>query len=95
MPENAFYISVGPDDFKFHIGYDFERQNLKTVVEVMMDAKGTNVEYKSFEIKQEKKAKRENRPSENKKLNANAAPTQPKVLQRAVVEDIKVMEYVL
>ncbi len=94
LPENTFYFSFGPDDFKLHLGYDLERQILRCAVEVMMDAKGANVEYNTFEIKQVKKAKKDIRPAENK-YNANVAPTQPKVLNRAVVEDIKVMEDVL
>ena len=92
--ENAFYLSVGPDDFKMHLGYDFERQIFRAAFEVMMDAKGTNVEYNTFEIKQDKKASK-SKPVEDKKAAYQAAPTQPKVLQRAVVEDIKVSDDVL
>jgi len=92
--ENAFYFSLGPDDVKFNIGYDFIRENLYCSVELMMDAKGTNVEYESLEIKQAKKAKKEEKPVKDT-TSAYKAPTQPKVLQRAVVEDIKVMEDVL
>lgn len=94
IQENAFYLSVGPDDFKLHLGYDFERQILRAAFEVMMDAKGTNVEYNTFEIKQDKKASKA-KPVEDKKSAYQAAPTQPKVLQRAVVEDIKVSDDVL
>jgi hypothetical protein len=89
--ENSFYISVGPDDFKFNVGYDFIRENLYCTVEMMMDAKGTNVEYDALEIKQDKKAQKE----EEKKDTVYEAPAQTKVLQRAVVEDIKVMEDVI
>ena len=92
--ENTFYFSFGPDDFKFHLGYDFARETLRANFEVMMDAKGTNVEYNTFELKQDRKAKKDN-PPEDKRKNANLAPTQPAVLQRAVVEDIKVMDDVL
>lgn len=94
IPENAVYFSLGPDDFKFHLGYDLERRVFRCGVEVMMDAKGANIEYNTFEIKQEKKAKKDVRPKENT-YSANMAPTQPKVLNRAIVEDIKVMEDVL
>ncbi len=44
LQENTFYFSVGPDDFKLHLGYDFARETLRAAFEVMMDAKGTNVE---------------------------------------------------
>ena len=94
LGENIFYFSFGPDDFKVHIGYDFVRQTLRTYVDIMMDAKGANIEYNKFEITQDKKAPKDNKPVD-KKANANLAPTQPKVLQKAVVEDIKVMDDVL
>lgn len=94
MQENTFYVSFGPDDFKFHLGYDFARETLRAVFEVMMDAKGANVEYNTFEIKQEKQAKKDTRPVE-KKADVNKAPTQPKVLQKAVVEDVRVTDDVL
>ena len=89
--ENSFYFSVGPDDMKFNVGYDFIRQNLYCTVEMMMDAKGANVEYDTLEIKQDKKAKKSDTPKENN----FEAPKQQKTLQRAVVEDIKIMEEVL
>ena len=94
MQENTFYISVGPEDFKLHLGYDFARETFRAVLEVMMNAKGANVEYNTFEIKQDKKAKKESNPVAAK-TDENLAPTQPRVLQRAVVEDIKVMDDVL
>lgn len=93
--ENAFYLSIGPDDLKFNIGYDFRRQNLQCMFEVMMNAKGAKLEYDTFEIKQEKKAEKEKAPTKQKNSSFEYAPTQTKVLQRAVVENIKVMEDVL
>lgn len=93
--ENTFYISVGPDDLKLSLGYDFIRQNLRCLFEVMMDAKGANLEYDTFEIKQVKKAEREKAPAKQKDTSFEYAPTQTKVLQRAIVEDIKVTEDVL
>ncbi|MBQ7764848.1 hypothetical protein IJ384_05735 [bacterium] len=92
--ENGFYVSLGPDDLKFNVGYDFIRETLRCTVEVMMDAKGTKVEYDRFELTQDNKPKKEKK-TVAKKENPNLAPVQPKVLQRAVVEDIKVHEDVL
>lgn len=89
--ENSFYVSVGPDGMKLNVGYDFVRENLYCTVEMMMDAKGANVEYDTLEIKQDKKAKKSEQPKENN----FEAPKQQKTLQRAVVEDIKIMEEVL
>ena len=91
--ENGVYFSFGPDDLKVSLGYDFIRENLYCTVEVMMDAKGTKVEYDTFEIKQEKKAKKEDKPIVED--NLNKAPTQPRVLQRAVVENVQEHENVI
>ncbi|MBE7711760.1 MAG: hypothetical protein E7Z92_06455 [Cyanobacteria bacterium SIG31] len=91
--ENSFYVSVGPDDMKFNVGYDFVRENLYCTVELMMDAKGTKVEYDSLEIKQDKKAKNDSKPKSDNSFES--APVTQTVLQRAVVEDIKVHEDVL
>ena len=90
--ENAFYFSIGPDDMKLNLGYDFIRENLYCSVEMMMDAKGAKIDYETLEIKQEKKASKDKKPVVN---NTYTAPTKQKVLQRAVVEDVKVYEDVL
>lgn len=89
--ENSFYFSIGPDDVKVNVGYDFIRENLYCTLEMMTDAKGAKVEYDTFEIKQDKKAKKKEEP---KKVNS-FEPVGEKVLQRAVVEDVKVIEDVL
>ncbi len=91
--ENSFYFSVGPDDMKVNLGYDFVRENLYCTLEMKMDAKGANVEYETLEIKQHKKKKTEN--LEDKNENSFESPKKQKTLQRAVVEDIKIMEEVL
>ena len=95
--ENAFYVSVGPDDVKFNLGYDFIRENTFFTVEMMMDAKGSKVDYDKLVIKQEKRTQKE--------VNASKEPAQPKtefknsekapILQKAIVEDIKTVEDVL
>lgn len=90
--ENSFYVSVGPDDMKFNLGYDFVRENLYCTVEVKIDAKGAKVEYDTLEIKQDKKRKADNSKKDD---NDYVAPTKPKTLQRAIVEDVKIMEEVL
>lgn len=91
--ENSFYLSIGPNDVKFNIGYDFVRENTFFTVAVMMDACGTKVDYDKLEIKQDKKAKK----TDNKEEEENdfvGAPTTP-VLRHAVVEDVKTEEDVL
>ena len=92
--ENSFYLSVGPEDVKFNIGYDFIRENTFFTVEVMMDAKGTHVDYDRLEIKQDKKAKKENEIKEEEE-NDFQKSNEPPVLQHAVVEDVKTVEDVL
>lgn len=95
--ENSIYFSFGPDDLKLNLGYDFERDTLRCTVEVMMDAKGTNVEYEKLEIKQDNKTKKAEKKEEPKKQSPSkyAAPVQQPVLERAVVENVKVHEDVL
>ena len=93
--ENGFYFSFGPDDLKFNLGYDFVRETLRCTVEVMMDAKGTKVEYDRFEIKQDEKNKKTAKKEEPAKESPNKAPVQPKVLNKAIVENVKVHEDVL
>lgn len=92
--ENSFYVSFGPDDVKFSLGYDFIRDNTFFTVQVMMNAKGTKIDYDKLEIKQDKKAKKQegNKSSSgNSFQNTNRAP----VLQHAVVEDINTVDDVL
>ncbi|MBR1776833.1 LPS-assembly protein LptD [bacterium] len=92
--ENSFYFSLGPDDFKVNLGYDTVRENTFFSFEVMMNAKGTKVSYDKLEIKQDKKAQKDEKPKEEKKSDFQNSEKAP-VLQRAVVEDIKTVEDVL
>ena len=64
------------------------------MVEVMMDAKGTQLEYDRMEIKQDKKAKKREEVKEEKESDFQKS-TKPPVLQHAVVEDVKTLEDVL
>lgn len=95
--ENAFYVSFGPDDIKFSLGYDFVRENTFFLVEVMMDAKGSKLDYEKLEIKQDKKAKKKQENSEESNDESSDFQQSQKapVLQHAVVEDVKNMEDVL
>ena len=92
IQENGFYVTVGPDDYRLNLGYDFQRRTLYCVVEVCTDAKGTKVDYEKMEIKQKKKTVEDKTPIAR---NKNTAPTKPAILQRAEVENIKVLEDVL
>ena len=94
--ENAFYVSVGPDDLKFSFGYDFIRENTFFTMEVLLDAKGTRVDYDKMVIKQDKRLEQEKEAmkhpaQKNEFQNSNKAP----VYQRAAVEEIKTVDDVL
>ena len=93
--ENAFYISVGPDDFKFNLGYDIIRENTYFTFQMMMDAKGTQVDYDKLEIKQDKKAKHEEKLVDKSEQNVFKNSEKAPVLQRAEVENISTVEDVL
>ena len=96
LQENAFYFSFGPDDLKMNLGYDFVRETLRCTIELMMDAKGTRVEYDKFEITQNNKQKKsEKKTSASVETNPNLAPVNSKVLEKAVVENVKEHEDVL
>jgi lipopolysaccharide export system protein LptA len=49
--ENGFFVSLGPDDLKFTLGYDVVRRNTYFTIALAMDAKGSSVEFKKMEIK--------------------------------------------
>ncbi|MBR6127201.1 hypothetical protein IKQ21_05900 [bacterium] len=93
--ENAFYISVGPDDFKFNLGYDLIRENTYFVFQMMMDAKGTQIDYDKLEIKQDKKAKHEEKLVDKSEQNVFKNSEKAPVLERAEVENISTVEDVL
>ena len=96
LQENAFYVTVGPDDVKFSLGYDIVRENLFFLVEMMMNAKGTTINYDRFEIKQDKKAKKNDTKTEDTEQTAEfKSGEKAPILKRAEVEDIKPVEDVL
>lgn len=49
--ENAFFFSIGPDDVKFTLGYDFIRERTYFLLNTAIDLKGTQVDYKKMVIK--------------------------------------------
>ena len=95
--ENTFYLSIGPDDIRFNIGYDFIRQNTFFSVAMQMDAKGTHIDYDKLVIKRDKKPSdevKESNETPNKNSNFQNSEKAP-VLERAEVTDIKAVEDVL
>ena len=51
LREATVYASIGPDDFKLNLGYDFLRENTYFGVSMAMNTKGASVDYKRLEIK--------------------------------------------
>jgi len=49
--ENAFLVSLGPDDFKVVLGYDFIRERTYFGVDIAFNPKGTTVKYDKMVIK--------------------------------------------
>ena len=49
--ENGFYFSLGPDDLKFTLGYDFVRERSYLLFTTALDLKGTRVDFKKMVIK--------------------------------------------
>lgn len=98
MQESSFWVSLGPDDIKFNLGYDVIRESTFFSVEMMMDAKGTHIDYDKLVIKRDKKPSDEVKENNNTKTepktefkNSEKAP----VLDYAHVENIKNEEDVL
>ena len=59
--ENSFILAFGPDDIKVSIGYDFVREQTYFGIYVLMDTKGSSLEYEKMEIKNPDKLAKNNR----------------------------------
>ena len=85
--ECAFFVSVGPDDLKVNVGYDVIRENAYVNFSLALDSKGSQVDFDRLEVKNPENFKAE--PKKSYFIEKNApVDTTPKVLQRAIVEDI-------
>ncbi len=62
--ENAFLFSMGPDDFKIILGYDFVRQRTYFGFNVAFDPKGTNITYDKMIIKNPERLGQQNEVEE-------------------------------
>lgn len=51
LQENSFFLSIGPDDVKLHIGYDTIREQSFVTLALALDAKGSTVNYNKMIIK--------------------------------------------
>ena len=88
--ENAFIVSLGPDDFKVNLGYDFMRQTTYFTIAMMVDTKGTTVEFDKMEIKNPERLGHSDRKKEdNVAFEKGSANPVAKKLQYAEVIDIE------
>ncbi len=87
--ECAFYVSLGPDDLRLNVGYDFVRENVYFTVDVAIDPKGTEVKYDKLEIKNPDNLgkKKEKSPSQEQS-SIVGRPKKAPVLKNAIVEEI-------
>ena len=87
--ECTFLVSIGPDDLKFNIGYDWVREHTYFAIAVAMDTKGSGIQYDKMVIKHpDKLAKRNDEPVELKVFGETQTST-PKKMMYAEVIDIE------
>lgn len=99
--ENAFLFSIGPDDLKITLGYDFVRQTTYFGFNVAFDTKGTTVTYKKMEIKNpERLGKNQNDDgTEKRKIAFSSAkddsevPVANKSVKSSAKQKTQVLEY--
>ncbi len=97
--ENAFIFSIGPDDLKITLGYDFVRQTTYFGFNVAFDSKGTNVNYKKMEIKNPERLGKHPKKEDDRKLAFAPAkkqaevPVSNKKSKAAVESKPKILEY--
>ena len=73
--ENAFLVSLGPDDFKIILGYDFVRQRTYFGFNVAFNPKGTEISYDKMVIKNPERLGKN--PENEHKVAFASAPTEP------------------
>lgn len=89
--ENTFMVSIGPDDLKVNLGYDFMRRTTYFTVAVMFDTKGTTVDFNRMEIKNPERLGRSDRKKDEEEVafeSSAVSKVRPK-LQYAEVIDIE------
>jgi hypothetical protein len=57
---SGFFFSIGPDDLKLTLGYDFIRERSYLLFSTALDLKGTQVDYKKMVIKNPDKLAKDN-----------------------------------
>lgn len=88
--ENSFIVALGPDDFKFNIGYDWVRQQTYFSLVLAMNTKGSGIEYEKMVIKNpDRLAKSNDEPVELKVFDAQQVKQPQKKMMYAEVIDIE------
>ncbi len=86
--ECAFYVSLGPDDLRLNIGYDFVRENVYFMVDVALDPKGTEVKYDKLEIKNPDNLGKKKEDNTPRPEPVYGRPKKTPVLRNAIVEPV-------
>lgn len=93
LQENAFIVSLGPDDFKVNLGYDFMRESTYFTVMVAFDTKNTDIEFDKMVIKNPERLgqpkKQEEQSAFQQTATTASATTGKPVYQYAEVIDIE------
>lgn len=87
LVENGFYLSIGPDDLKFTLGYDFIRERSFFIFSTALDLKGTQVDYKRMVIKNPDKL---SKSDEEKVVPVSFVTTAPAKVRRANAQVIEI-----
>ncbi len=90
--ENAFIVSLGPDDFKVNLGYDFIRQQTYFSFAIAMDMKGSSLDYKKMEIKNPDRIA--NSDTKNEKLIPTFEEAQEAKMKKQVKPVLKYAEVI-
>ncbi len=88
--ECSFYASLGPDELKLNVGYDFVRANVYFTVGVALDPKGTEIKYDKLEIKNADKFGSKKDDSLKPDTPTVGKPKKAPILKRAIVEEMTV-----
>ena len=88
--ENAFVVAIGPDDFKFNIGYDWVREHTYFSFVIAMDTKGSSLDFERMEIKNpDRLAKNNEEEVKLKVFDEDVKDAAPKKMMYAEVIDIE------
>lgn len=87
--ENAFIFSLGPDDFKVNLGYDFMRKMTYFTVAVSFDTKNTTIDFDKMEIKNPERLGQSDNKDDNNVAFEQSSASVPKKLIYAEVIDIE------